>query len=84
MKYGTRINTGYIFIKHAMKYCGYDNEYVGRTVVSMTNRVLPLGCAPVRNDLTELRAANAIRGIQTTADTAKKLTFNRLRLDIFI
>lgn len=28
MKYGTRINTGYIFIKHAMDYCGYDNEYM--------------------------------------------------------
>lgn len=28
MKYGTKINSGYIFIKRAMSYCGYDNQYM--------------------------------------------------------
>ena len=65
-------------------FWGYANEYDGRAPVSITRRVFPPGCSPVRNDFNEFGAASAIRGTHITAITEKKLTCKRPRLEILI
>ena len=62
----------------------YDNEYDGRSAVSITRRVLFPGWIPVRTVRNELRAANAMRGNSATITVVNPDIFKTVRRVSFI